>query len=93
MRLELALVLHRPDMSVCSTYNQLHDIPESVGSEISGETLRMLRGLVVNFVAEVMSRATVWRERERVAKLQTKAWRLRENQVGVHWLYLRSVAY
>ncbi|TBU29959.1 hypothetical protein BD311DRAFT_755524 [Dichomitus squalens] len=63
------------------TYNELHDVPESVVSSISGETLRMLRSLVVHFVAEVMSRAIVWREQERVAKLQTKAWRLRENQV------------
>ncbi|PIL22655.1 transcription factor [Ganoderma sinense ZZ0214-1] len=63
------------------TYNSLHDVPESVGSAISGATLSALHALVVNFVAEVMSRAIVWREQERVAKLQTKAWRLRENQV------------
>ncbi|KAM5535004.1 hypothetical protein V8D89_011377 [Ganoderma adspersum] len=63
------------------TYNSLHDVPENVGSAISGATLSTLHALVVNFVVEVMSRAIVWREQERVAKLQTKAWRLRENQV------------
>ncbi|RDX53419.1 hypothetical protein OH76DRAFT_1462287 [Lentinus brumalis] len=63
------------------TYNQLHDIPQSIGSAISAETLKLLRALVVRFVSEVMSRAIVSREQERIAKLQTKAWRLRENQV------------
>ncbi|KAI0720591.1 hypothetical protein C8T65DRAFT_567358 [Cerioporus squamosus] len=63
------------------TYNQLHDVPKSVGSAISAETLKLLRALVVRFVSEVMSRAIVSREQERIAKLQTKAWRLRENQV------------
>nr|VWP01067.1 G-patch domain-containing protein [Ganoderma boninense] len=63
------------------TYNSLHDVPESVGSAISGATLGALYALVVHFVAEIMSRAIVWREQERVAKLQTKAWRLRENQI------------
>ncbi|RPD62523.1 hypothetical protein L226DRAFT_610938 [Lentinus tigrinus ALCF2SS1-7] len=63
------------------TYNQLHDIPRSIGSAISAETLKLLRALVVRFVSEVMSRAIISREQERIAKLQTKAWRLKENQV------------
>ncbi|KAI1790181.1 hypothetical protein LXA43DRAFT_1083453 [Ganoderma leucocontextum] len=75
-------LFHLQAMSkLMQTYNSLHDVPESVGSAISGATLSTLHALVVTFVAEVMSRAIVWREQERVAKLQTKAWRLRENQV------------
>ncbi|KAI0754820.1 hypothetical protein C8Q80DRAFT_1266377 [Daedaleopsis nitida] len=63
------------------TYNELHDVSSSVGSAISAETLSLLRGLVVQFVSRVMSIAIVVREQERIAKLQTKAWRLTENQV------------
>ncbi|KAI0826926.1 hypothetical protein BC628DRAFT_1319482 [Trametes gibbosa] len=62
------------------TYNQLHDVPEEVASEIAVETFQLLYAIVKQFAAEVMSRAVVSREQERIAKLQTKAWRLRENQ-------------
>ena len=68
-------------------YNQLHDIPQSIGSAISTETLKLLRALVVRFVSEIMSRAIVSREQERIAKVQTKAWRLRENQVRLAVLF------
>ena len=66
------------------TYNELHDVPSTVASKISADTLRLLHGLVVRFVSQVMSRAIVVREQERIAKLQTKAWRVRENQVSIH---------
>ncbi|OJT10645.1 hypothetical protein TRAPUB_12839 [Trametes pubescens] len=61
-------------------YNQLHDVPAEVASQISVETFQLLFAIVAQFVAEVMSRAITSREQERIAKLQTKAWRLRENQ-------------
>ncbi|KAH9851811.1 hypothetical protein C2E23DRAFT_224982 [Lenzites betulinus] len=62
------------------TYSQLHDISEEVASEIAVETFQLLHAIIAQFVAEVMSRAVVSREQERIAKLQTKAWRVRENQ-------------
>ena len=63
------------------TYNQLHDVPAEVGSEISVDTIKLLHAIIVQFVAEVMERAIVSREQERIAKLQTKVWRMKENQV------------
>ncbi|KAH9891767.1 hypothetical protein C8Q73DRAFT_775303 [Cubamyces lactineus] len=62
------------------TYNQLHDVPVEVGSQISVDTIKLLHAIVVQFVAEVMERAIVQREQERIAKLQTKVWRMKENQ-------------
>ncbi|KAI0372283.1 hypothetical protein BV20DRAFT_991941 [Pilatotrama ljubarskyi] len=62
------------------TYNQLHDVPPEVGSQISVDTIKTLHAIVVQFVAEVMSRAITFREQERIAKLQTKAWHIKENQ-------------
>ncbi|KAI0632237.1 hypothetical protein C8Q77DRAFT_1074273 [Trametes polyzona] len=62
------------------TYNDLHDVPPEVASEITVETFQLLHGIITQFVAEVMSRAITSREQERIAKLQTKAWHLRENQ-------------
>ncbi|KAI0657307.1 hypothetical protein C8Q70DRAFT_919762 [Cubamyces menziesii] len=62
------------------TYNQLHDVPAEVGSEISVDTIKLLHAIIVQFVAEVMERAIVSREQERIAKLQTKVWRMKENQ-------------
>ncbi|CDO69851.1 hypothetical protein BN946_scf184884.g10 [Trametes cinnabarina] len=61
------------------TYNQLHDVPSGVASKISLETVRLLHAIVVQFVAEVMSRSIVSREQERIAKLQTKVWHFKEN--------------
>ncbi|KAI8978759.1 hypothetical protein BD414DRAFT_494305 [Trametes punicea] len=61
-------------------YNRLHDVPPEVASQISVDTLKVLHAIIVQFVAEVMSRAIVSREQERIAKLQTKAWHMRENQ-------------
>ncbi|KAI0770015.1 hypothetical protein C8Q74DRAFT_866300 [Fomes fomentarius] len=63
------------------TYNELHDVDSTIASEISADTLRLLRALVVRFVSQAMSRAIISKEQERIAKLQTKAWRLKENQV------------
>ncbi|KAI9058501.1 hypothetical protein FKP32DRAFT_1597596 [Trametes sanguinea] len=62
------------------TYNRLHDIPPDVVSQISVDTIKVLHDIIVEFVAEVMSRAIVSREQERIAKLQTKAWHMKENQ-------------
>ncbi|OSC97196.1 hypothetical protein PYCCODRAFT_1481440 [Trametes coccinea BRFM310] len=62
------------------TYNRLHDVPADVASQISVDTIKVLHDIVVEFVAEIMSRAIVSREQERIAKLQTKAWHMKENQ-------------
>ncbi|KAI0335771.1 hypothetical protein GY45DRAFT_1430450 [Cubamyces sp. BRFM 1775] len=62
------------------TYNQLHDVSAEVGSQISVDTIKLLHAIVVQFVAEVMERAIVSREQERIAKLQTKVWHMKENQ-------------
>lgn len=66
-------------------YNQLHDVPAEVASQITVETFQLLYAIVAQFIAEVMSRAITSREQERIAKLQTKAWRLRENQVSAEY--------
>ncbi|KAI0647936.1 hypothetical protein C8Q79DRAFT_999457 [Trametes meyenii] len=71
----------QPMSRLMQVYNQLYDETLSeVGSQISVETIKVLHALVVQFVAEVMSRAIVSREQERIAKLQTKAWRMADNQ-------------
>ncbi|KAI0763573.1 hypothetical protein BD413DRAFT_495121 [Trametes elegans] len=62
------------------TYNQLHDVPAEVGSQLSLDTLKVVHAILVEFVAELMSRAIVSREQERIAKLQTKAWHLQEHK-------------
>ncbi|KAI0667637.1 hypothetical protein C8Q78DRAFT_1081943 [Trametes maxima] len=78
---EGAGLFHLQPMSrLMQTYNQLYDETPAEGSQISVETIKVLHALVVQFVAEVMSRAIVTREQERVAKLQTKAWRMKDNQ-------------
>ncbi|KAI0349602.1 hypothetical protein OH77DRAFT_1431947 [Trametes cingulata] len=70
----------QPLSKLMQTYNQLHDVPPEVGSQISVDTVKALHAIVVQFVAEVMSRAITFREQERIAKLQTKAWHIKENQ-------------
>ncbi|KAH9933157.1 uncharacterized protein BXZ73DRAFT_46610 [Epithele typhae] len=67
-------------MRLMRTYNRLHDVPKQVVSQISAETLSLLYSLVVTFVAQVMSRTITWREQERLAKMQTKVWRQKDNQ-------------
>ncbi|EIW59330.1 uncharacterized protein TRAVEDRAFT_71439 [Trametes versicolor FP-101664 SS1] len=76
----LGLFHFRTISKLMQMYNQLHDIPAEVASQITVETFQLLYAIVAQFVAEVMSRAITSREQERIAKLQTKAWRLRENQ-------------
>ena len=46
----------------------MHDVPVEVGSQISVDTIKLLHAIVVQFVAEVMERAIVQREQERIAK-------------------------
>lgn len=57
-------------------------MPAEVGSQLSLDTLKVVHAMLVQFVAELMSRAIVSREQERIAKLQTKAWHLQEHQVS-----------
>lgn len=64
----------------CRTYNQLHDVPDDVLSEISIQTLRTLRNEVVRFIFRVVQRAIISREQEMISKIHTKVWRLGDNQ-------------
>ena len=67
-------------------YNNLHDVPGSVVTEISIQTIQRLRDELVGFIVELVQRAVVSREQELLAKMHTKVWRVAENQVrrGFH---------
>lgn len=62
-------------------YQSLHDVPDSVVSEISIHTLRLLRDELVQFLFRIVQHVVISREQEMKAKMHTKVWRLAENQV------------
>ena len=62
--------------------NRLCDASESVCSQISLDTIRLLHMLVVKFLTRVVCRTIVLEEQERVAKAHTKAWRMSDNDVS-----------
>lgn len=64
-------------------YNLLHDVPATVSSEISADTIQLLHELVIQYVTELVHRTIVSREQEREMKSQTRAWRFKSEQVGV----------
>lgn len=62
-------------------YNNLHDISDSVVTEISIHTVQRLRDELVRFMVRLVQRTIVSREQEMRAKMHTKVWRVAENQV------------
>lgn len=61
-------------------YNRLHDVPPSVGSQISGEVMKLLNAHVIHFTTQLVHRTVIVREQEQLAKMHSKVWRLGENQ-------------
>ena len=62
-------------------YNGLHDVDDSVVTEISMDTVKRLRDELINFLVQLVQRTIVLREQEMRSKMHTKAWRLAENRV------------
>ncbi|KAI0917108.1 hypothetical protein AcW1_007610 [Taiwanofungus camphoratus] len=62
-------------------YNKLNDVPLSVVSQVSCDTIQLLHIHAVAFLTRLMHRAIVSAGQERLAKMHTKAWRLGDNQV------------
>ncbi|OCH85201.1 hypothetical protein OBBRIDRAFT_839153 [Obba rivulosa] len=62
-------------------YSVLDEEQDDLTTQIHVDVVKLLSAHVVDFVTRAIHRIVVVREQERLAKVQTKVWRLAENQV------------
>ncbi|EMD40162.1 hypothetical protein CERSUDRAFT_71943 [Gelatoporia subvermispora B] len=81
LRLQGLELLHLRGISkLMRLYKRLDDEYGEPATQIHASVIRLLSSHVVDFVARAIHSIVVVREQERLAKLQTKVWRLAENQ-------------